>query len=169
MIGYMTMPDNFRYRTVVLKGPPTHARFDSFRLKHPSMDNGKRAKIFAPFDALRGFNESVAAKETLYENRRELSDEDKERIDERLGILARVACNSRMVRANPVKVSVTYYIPCGDKDNAAYGLRGQYATVTGICRKVGYHDLIIDDKRIAFTDIAAIESGIFHDEWEDIS
>ena len=42
-------------------------------------------------------------------------------------------------------------------------------TVSGICRKVGYHDLIIDDKRIAFTDIAAIESGIFRDEWEDIS
>ena len=55
------MPVNFRYREVFLKGKPRHDRCDAFRIRHPVMDRGKRAKIFAPFDALRGFDEAIAA------------------------------------------------------------------------------------------------------------
>ena len=58
MIGAMAMPANFQYRDVFIKGYPQHERFDSFRLKHPAMDYGRRAKIFSPFDALKGFNEA---------------------------------------------------------------------------------------------------------------
>lgn len=68
-VGVMAMPANFRYREVFLKGKPRHDRCDPFRIKHPSMDLGKRAKIFAPFDALKGFKEAVAAKDILYEDR----------------------------------------------------------------------------------------------------
>jgi len=167
MVGYMTMPANFRYKSVFLKGPPRHPELDAFRMKHPSMDYFKRAKIFAPFDALKGFNEAVASKEVLYENKRELDDETKEEIDYRLGILANLTRNSRMVRSNPTTISVTYYIPCGDKDNAAYGLRGRYAEVTGICRKVGRHDLTVGDQRIAFQDILAIQSDAIRDRWDE--
>lgn len=39
------------------------------------MDVGHRAKQFAPFAALRGFEESVRKKEILYEPRKELSEE----------------------------------------------------------------------------------------------
>ena len=60
-IGAMPMPDNFRYRTVYLKGKPQHDRFDAFRLRHPLMQRGRRAKIFAPFDALRGFSAAIMA------------------------------------------------------------------------------------------------------------
>ena len=71
-IGVMAMPANFRYREVFLKGRPRHDRYDPFRIRHPSMDRGHRAKIFAPFDALKGFNEAVSAKDVLYEDRIEL-------------------------------------------------------------------------------------------------
>ncbi|SFG70466.1 MULTISPECIES: hypothetical protein [unclassified Oribacterium] len=46
----------FRYQSVYDKGKPIHNPTDSFSIKHPSMDLGKRAKIFNPFDALRGFS-----------------------------------------------------------------------------------------------------------------
>ena len=48
-VGYMVMPAGFRYRDVALKGKP------EIPAKHPSMDTGRRAKIFAPFAALKGF------------------------------------------------------------------------------------------------------------------
>ena len=70
------MPEDFRYKDVLLKGKPQHSKTDPFRLRHPSMDVRKRAKIFAPFDALRGYNEAVAAKNVLYEDKRELNEED---------------------------------------------------------------------------------------------
>lgn len=60
-VGVMAMPVNFRYRDVFLKGRPRHDRYDPFRIRHPRMDRRKRAKIFAPFDALKGFSEAVAA------------------------------------------------------------------------------------------------------------
>jgi len=66
-IGVMPMPDNFRYRTVYLKGKPQHDRFDAFRLRHPLMQRGRRAKIFAPFDALKGFGDALASQGALSE------------------------------------------------------------------------------------------------------
>ena len=77
-IGDFPMPEDFRYKDVYLKGKPQHSKTDPFRLRHPSMDVRKRAKIFAPFDALKGFSEAVAAKDVLYEERITLSQEDQE-------------------------------------------------------------------------------------------
>ena len=77
-IGDFPMPEDFRYKDVYLKGKPQHSKTDPFRLRHPSMDVRKRAKIFAPFDALKGYNEAVAAKNVLYEDKRELNEEDQD-------------------------------------------------------------------------------------------
>ena len=74
-IGDFPMPEDFRYKDVYLKGKPQHSKTDPFRLRHPSMDVRKRAKIFAPFNALKGYNEAVAAKNVLYEDKRELNEE----------------------------------------------------------------------------------------------
>ncbi len=57
------IPPDFRYREVLLKGKPRHDKNDAFSARHPAMDPGQRAKIFAPFDALRGFREAVSEKE----------------------------------------------------------------------------------------------------------
>lgn len=54
---------DFRYRNVLLRGRPRHGKYDAFSIRHPSMDPGRRAKIFAPFDALRGFNAALIAKQ----------------------------------------------------------------------------------------------------------
>ena len=86
-IGVMAMPANFRYREVFLKGRPRHDRYDPFRIRHPSMDRGHRAKIFAPFDALEGFDEGIRNKELQYCERKELSEDEAEAISNTLNKL----------------------------------------------------------------------------------
>lgn len=58
-LGHMEMPPDFPYREVLQKGKPRHDRLDPFRIRHPQMDPGRRAKIFAPFDALKGFSDVI--------------------------------------------------------------------------------------------------------------
>ena len=110
-IGVMAMPVDFRYREVFLKGKPQHDRFDLFRARHPSMDVGRRAKIFSPFDALKGFNEAIASKDILYRDRIELNEDDQNELDRRLQILKGMTYNGRMARVNRIKVTVVYYVP----------------------------------------------------------
>ena len=66
-IGYMRMPDDFRYRDIAVRGRPQHRRFDDFSIKHPPMDLTRRAKIFRPFDALKGFNDEIEDTELSFE------------------------------------------------------------------------------------------------------
>ena len=171
-IGVMAMPADFRYREVFLKGKPRHDKYDPNRARHPRMNRGHRAKIFAPFDALKGFNEAVAAKDVLYEDRVELNPEDTEELDRRLLILHNLTYNSRMARANQVQVSVTYYQPCLDKEHDAYGLRGQYQTISGICWNVDAEvsrTITVDRMRLSLEDVIRIEApdDVFKIDWED--
>lgn len=172
-IGVMPVPADFRYLEVFLKGKPKHDRFDPFRIRHPRMDVGHRAKIFAPFDALKGFSEAIGSKEVLYENKTELMPEDAEELSRRLSILHNLTFNSRMARANRVQVSVTYYEPCSDKDNDAYGVKGRYKTITGICWNVDTeesHAILIDRMKIPLEDVLRIESSgdIFRKQWDEL-
>lgn len=171
-IGVMAMPADFRYREVFLKGKPQHDRCDPFRIRHPRMNTGHRAKIFAPFDALKGFNEAVSAKEVLYEHRIELSPEDAAELDRRLTILHNLTYNSRMARANRVQVSVTYYQPCMDPNHDDYRLRGQYQTISGICWNVDAEvnrTVTIDRMKLSLDDVLRIDTldDVFQFHWED--
>jgi len=58
---------SFRYRGVLEKGKPVHDKNDSFSIRHPAMDLSRRAKIFSPFDALKGFNEELIKTEESLE------------------------------------------------------------------------------------------------------
>ena len=60
-IGFMPMPPAFPHRDVFLHGRPRHLPYDDFWIRHPPMDSGHRAKIFAPFSALRGFDDCIRA------------------------------------------------------------------------------------------------------------
>ena len=171
-IGVMAMPANFRYREVFLKGRPRHDRYDSFRIRHPSMDRGHRAKIFSPFDALKGFNEAVSAKDVLYENRIEPLQEDSEELSRKLTILHNLTFNSRMARENRMQVTVTYYEPCSDENHEAYGLKGQYKAITGICWNVDAEvtqTILIDNARISLQHILKIDApgDLFKKDWDD--
>ena len=58
-LGHMDIPADFPYEKILQKGRPQHDGADPFRIRHPKMETGKRAKIFAPFDALRGFSDAI--------------------------------------------------------------------------------------------------------------
>ena len=60
MINSTNVPSSFRYRKVLEKGKPVHDKNDSFSIKHPAMDLSRRAKIFNPFDALKGFGDELS-------------------------------------------------------------------------------------------------------------
>ena len=55
-----SLPSSFRYRHVIEKGKPVHDKNDRFSIKHPPMDLLRRAKIFSPFDALKGFQDELS-------------------------------------------------------------------------------------------------------------
>ena len=64
-VGYVPMPPSFKYTDVFLKGKPCHDGWDAFTIRHPPMPASRWAKIYAPFDALRGFDEAIRAKEAI--------------------------------------------------------------------------------------------------------
>ena len=89
------IPKGFRYSEVLRRGKPVHEKFDSFSIRHPSMPLEKRAKIFSPFDALKGFREAISAKDVIYEYRKTLSDEDMRVLDQKLCLLRQLTINSK--------------------------------------------------------------------------
>ena len=167
------MPVGFEYADVFAKGQPKHQVYDSFWADHPPMDQGHRAKIFAPFDALDGFDEAISAKDVLYEFRRELSEDEKNELNRRIGILHSLTQNTRMARENQIIITVTYYVPCKDKESFSYGYRGQYVQVSGICWGLDMSSIQVDDAFFPLDDIVSIESdtsinerNIFDTGWE---
>ena len=164
------IPDGFRYREVFLRGKPHHERFDDFDAKHPKMSRGKRAKIFAPYDALKGFSEAVAAKDIIYVDPVELEQQDSEELNRRLNILHGLTGNGRVAKRNRVTVTVTYYVPCEDPESFSYGSKGQYKTVTGICWGVDpdiLKTINIDSRQISLYNILRIESADIRFDFKD--
>lgn len=159
-IGVMPMPADFKYAEVLRKGKPQHERFDPFSIKHPKMDHGKRAKIFAPFDALRGFNFAISRKQIIYVDKPELSREDEAELNRRLDILHNLTFNSHMARRNRPNVTAEIYTPCNDEHHDAFGKRGRIDTVSGICQSVDpdiTRTIRIDNNTIPFDRLICIE------------
>lgn len=50
-----------KYDDIINLKRPVHEN-DLFSINHPPMDRGRRAKIFAPFAALKGYEEAIDEK-----------------------------------------------------------------------------------------------------------
>ena len=135
-IGVIGIPSEFRYSETLRSGRPDHKKFDDFYRKHPFMDVSKRAKIFAPFSALKGFDKAISDKEIQYHPKVLLDETAQDELAEILSELRDLTCNSRVARENSIAVKVTYFVPCTDIFHEAYGYRGQDLTATGICMNV---------------------------------
>ncbi len=161
MIGYMPHPAEFKYDDVLRHGKPVHAINDSFAVKHPAMALGKRAKIFSPFDALKGFTEAVEAKDELYVERVELSEDECANLDKKIMELQELVCNGSAARENNVTVTVTYFVPCVDENNDAYGYRGQYAETKGVLTEIDTvrRFITVGGRKIPFGDILSIDNN----------
>jgi len=151
-------PAMIRYGDIILMGRPIHSG-DVFSRRHPKMTRQHRAKIFAPFAALVGFEEHIRSKEIQYVNKHELDADEEWELNRRLCVLHDLTANSRLARANSVTVTIEYYIPCTDPNNDAFERKGLYETTTGVVRKVDNvnQSVILDDsdgeRNIAFADI----------------
>lgn len=124
-----------RYGNLIFQDRPVHDG-DVFSRRHPRMSQLNRAKIFAPFAALVGFDERVRKKEINYVSWHELDADEEWELNRRLYELHRLTANSRLARANLVCVSIEYYVVCTDAENDAYLVKGQYKTITGVVLKV---------------------------------
>ena len=158
-IGQMPMPPGFRHARIAAQGRPRHEKFDTFYMKHPTMNVGKRAKIFSPFDALKGFNDAVASKEIKYTERRELCEYDCEELNEKIAVLSALITDSRAAKENNITVRVTYYVPCDDPNSEAFMQLGRYVTVEGVVRNVDtvFGSITVGKDRIGLGNVAAIE------------
>ena len=150
------MPADFTHRNACLAGKPRHNKNDLFFHLHPAMGLTQRAKIFAPFDALRGFSDEVASREVMYEKRHIPSEDEERRLDLKIRKLAELTRNGREARKNKVMISITYFIPLDNDPD-----RGFYKTVSGMCLGIGIGiiRIKIKDKEKSFrlSEISSIE------------
>ena len=165
------VPVQFPYLDALLHGRPQH-KMDDFAFHHPPMERGKRAKIFSAFDALDGYGESIATKNTVYTDKIILDESEKDDLNRRLGILHKLTYNSRMAKANRVIVTVRYYAPCTDEYSFSCGIRGQYEDVKGFVRKVDMenHTIAIGLSMVSFDDILSVTAeneSVFACSWEE--
>lgn len=133
-IGMIPMPADFKYKDVFLKGMPEHKPDDEFRLKHPPMTAAKWAKIFSPFDALKGFSEALEEKDIVYVPRAEPNDDLKHDLDQKLERLHSFTWNSQLAKKNNVTVTMKVFFP--HSDHSASGDMGQYRILSGIVLQV---------------------------------
>lgn len=92
---------------------------------HPKMCKEDRAKIFSPFAALRGYEEAVKNKEKIRVNRSELSDEEKESIDQKLHLLKKGQ-----------NITVTYFHEDPGPDGSGGIGEGEYIAASGTVEKI---------------------------------
>lgn len=168
----VAVPDQFPYLSVLLQGRPRHG-WDDFALRHPQMERGKRAKLFAPYDALDGYSAHVKEKNILYTGRIVLDEEERAELNRRLSILRDLSRTSRLAKANRVRVTVRFYVPCADPYSFSYQALGRYEEVSGLVRRLDAEEkraLIVDDRAIPFDDILSVtaeDESVFARRWDE--
>ena len=131
---------------------------DLFSRRHPKMTRLNRAKLFAPFAALTGFDDAVRSKQTPYVPRRQPDAEGLRRLNRALGLLHAATRTGALARQNRVRARVEYFEVCADPNHEAFGRDGLYHTVTGVVWRVDPvgQALAIGDRVIPFADIDRI-------------
>ena len=112
--------------------------------KHPRMSMIDRAAQFSPFAALVGHGAAIQETARLTDKRVELTEEEKQRLDEQL----------RLLVDSGQKAVFTYFLPDERKDG------GSYITVTGIVKKLfplEHRVILTDGTVIPIEDIFEID------------
>ena len=164
-VGSMSMPPDFKYRDTYFHGRPQHEPLSRFLMRHPSMSCSKRAKLFAPFEALKYFGDRIENKEVLYVRRKELSREAQENLNRKIQLLhSMLYTRSGFHRRSLFPVTVTFFSPCKDKEHEAYGSGGTYEKITGKIRRIDTritNTIQIEETTIPLSDVAEISGDLF--------
>lgn len=118
-------------------------------IKHPRMKVEDRAKIFAPFAALKGYEEAIEAKQKIVVPRIELSEESKEYLDLQLGRIEQLL----LCGQHPI-ITIVHFK--NDKMNNEDS--GEYIQFTGMVARLDRTCRILQivDKRLRLDDIYRI-------------
>ena len=141
----------YDYSDIINLGRPVHIN-DRFVIKHPPMSLQNRAKIFAPFAALKRYNEAIDEASVVTPPDMELTEEDLEVLDMRFNYLYhRYEEGLRTI----VDVIHTRF----DRDRG----RVEYIRTKGILARMdmsaGY--MIVVNSKILFSDIYSIDGEVF--------
>ncbi len=165
-VGSMSMPLDFKYRDTYFHGRPRHEPLSRFLIRHPSMSCSRRAKLFAPFEALKYFGDRIENKEVLYVRRRELSREAQDTLDRKLRLLhSMLYSRNGFRRKSHFPVTVTFFSPCKDKEHEAYGSGGTYEKITGKIRRIDTritNSIQIEETTIPLSDVTDISVEIHY-------
>lgn len=119
--------------------------------KHPQMPVADRAAQFSPFAALTGHDAAIKEAARLTDERIELDEEKKLRLDDKLKIV------QEMLTEQP-ELLVTYF----QADNSKSG--GSYLTVRGCIKKINVYEQILvltEGLLIPIGDIYELEGKVF--------
>ena len=114
---------------------------------HPQMSMMNRAAQFSPFAALTGYEEAVEETARLTEERSELDEAEKERLNAKLQVI------KEHLQESP-QATITYFVRDERKDG------GASVSFTGIVRRIDLYRRIVQmegDTDIPIDDILAIE------------
>ena len=115
--------------------------------KHPQMPMLDRAAQFSPFAALTGYDAAIVETARLTDQKRELSEDQKQVISKALHDL------QHRIKTDPV-VTITFFQPDERKSG------GAYRTITGTVKKIDEYLgmlLLTDGTAIPFDDIWSLE------------
>ena len=145
------------YSDLLSRQRPVHTD-DAFSRRHPKMARLNRAKLFAPFAALSGFEQAVRSKEVPYVPRHILDADECRALNQTLNRLHQATRTGTLARRNRVEARVVFFEICTDVNNEAFERDGLYHAVTGIVQKVDpiSQTLMIDSRVIPFRDICSI-------------
>lgn len=124
------------------------AHISGTRTRMPVAD---RAAQFSPFAALTGYEDAIKETSRLTDEKIELDETEKAKLDEKLAYLQEQPANRH-------KVEVVYFLPDEMKEG------GEYVHYDGIVKKIeGYDRMVImeDGQRIPIEDIADISGDVF--------
>ncbi|MBR1762021.1 MAG: hypothetical protein IJ731_01470 [Eubacterium sp.] len=119
--------------------------------KRPHMSLSDRAAQFAPFAALRGYEDEISETARQTDKKFELDNDTAALLNERLHIII------ESIKSEP-EISLTYFIP----DNKKEG--GKYVSSTGKVRRVDEIQRFIqfkDETKISIDNLLRIEGKIF--------
>lgn len=125
--------------------------------KHPQMSASNRAAQFSPFAAMTGHDAAIKETARLTDQRVELDEEEKARLDDKLRMV------QEMLIEQP-ELLITYFQADGRKSG------GSYLTRSGYVKKIlAYEQVIVmtDGLRIPIGDICELEGELFSLIYDD--
>lgn len=135
----------------------THKYDDIINMKYPfkeveklrTMTIEERAKIFAPFAALKGHSEAIAAKQKIVVPKIELSEESKEMLDYKL-----IEIEQKLYSGTHPIVRVVYF-----KKDRSVKDKGEYIELSGVVAKLNkeLRYIQIVNKKIQLDDVCVLD------------